>query len=674
MRNLLILLLFAAAACRAELVEYQLEIDYGTLNKSGKPVQAMLVNGSYPGPVLRFREGDTARITVTNRLDVDTSVHWHGLLVPPAEDGVPYLSNFPIGPGDTYIYEFPLRHAGTYWYHSHTDLQEQSGVHGGIVIEPLEPRGLAYDHEEVLVLQDWTDEDPHQVLANLKKDGDWYALEKNSVISIAGYLERGVPGNWWQSRWTRMGGMDIADVAYDAFLVNGERRLQLFEEAKPGERIRLRIINAGASSYFLWHSAQLKLEVVAADGLDVEPVAVDEVLHAVAEVYDVIVTVPDAVAAELRATAQDGSGYTSVIIGGGAVQAAPAMPRPNLYGSHSMHDMSSMGGADDVMAGHHQHHGGHSMPMGPRRLDYSQLRNRNVNAYAGGPDYREIELRLTGNMETYNWSFNNVPLSRADKILVQRGETVRFKFVNTTMMHHPLHLHGHFFRVLTGAGAGPFKHTVDVPPMQTVTIEFLANEEKDWFFHCHNLYHAKTGMARVIRYDDYQGDPALERAKMRGADIRDTDWYFAGELKLLHDYGRVEGWYANAQHRVELETESLDYDRERSEGHYLYRLNRWTQLLAGAEKEQDDDTELRLGFRYVLPLLVDLDVWVSDDGDVEAVLETEFQLTRRVQMHWEWETTDEYHFGIEYRLGTHLSLEAAYTDEVDASVGLKLRF
>ncbi len=186
MRMVLLTLMLVASVARGELVEYQLDIQYKELNYSGQPAQAMVVNDSYPGPVLRFKEGDTARITVTNHLDVDTSVHWHGLLLPPEQDGVPYMSSLPIGPGESFVYEFPLKHAGTYWYHSHTDLQEQSGVHGGIVVEPQQPR-FDYQHEAVLVLQDWIDEDPHLVLRNLKADGDYYAMKKDSVVSIAGY-------------------------------------------------------------------------------------------------------------------------------------------------------------------------------------------------------------------------------------------------------------------------------------------------------------------------------------------------------------------------------------------------------------------------------------------------------------------------------------------------------
>ncbi len=671
MKYLILFLLVLASYGHGATVEYQLDIAYGSLNKSGTTVQAMLVNGSYPGPVLRFREGDTARISVTNHMDVDSSIHWHGLLVPPSEDGVPYMSNFPIGPGETYVYEFPLRHAGTYWYHSHTDLQEQSGVHGGIVISPAIPEANPI-REAVVVLQDWTDEDPHQVLRNLKKDGDYYAIKKGSVISIAGYLERHAIGTWWQNRWQRMGGMDVSDVAYDVFLANGEPELRLFEDAKPGQRVRLRLINAGASTYFLLHGSDLSMEVVAADGLDVRPVAVDEVMHAVAETYDLELTIPPSGAAELRASAQDGSGYASLLIGPGEVRKVEPMEPPDLYASHGSHSVAmGQGGGHD----HHNMHSGHNMSeVGTKRLAYNDLRTLSADRYAARGEPRVIDLRLTGDMETYNWSFNNIPLSRADKILVERGETVRFRFINETMMHHPLHLHGHFFRVLTQGRDGPMKHTVNVPPMATVEIEFLANEEKDWFFHCHNLYHAKTGMARVIRYSDYTGNPALMQAKASSTDIRDDDYYHAAELKLFNDLAMAEGWSANARHRFEYAFETRDYEQETFDLAYLYRHNRWTQFFGGIEKEASEDEEYRLGVRYVFPLLVDVDVYVTDEGDLEAALETEFQLTTRIQAHWEWETEGEYHLGVEYRFNERLSLEAAYTDTVDASLGVKLRF
>lgn len=532
------------------------------------------------------------------------------------------------------------------------------------MVAPTRAPAIAAEYEAVMALQDWTNERPGDVLDNLKKDGDYYALKKDSVISIAGYMDRNAIGTWFSNRWRRMGGMDVSDVAYDAFLINGLREQHLFPDALPGDRIQLRFINAGASTYFLLHSDELEFVVIAADDLDVTPVLVDEVLHAVAEAYDIIVTVPRTGKVELRASAQDGSGFASLFIGRGEIRPAEAMPRPDLYASHTDHNGS---GSMDM----HAHHGMHS---GPKRLTYADLQTLNDEPYTSSGELREVALHLTGNMETYNWTFNNTPLSRADRILIKRGETVRFIFVNETMMHHPLHLHGHFFRMLDQAGNGPFKHTVNVAPMQTVTIEFLANKEKDWFFHCHNLYHAKTGMARVARYDDYSGNADFNAGKRASRDIKDPDFYYAGELKLMNDFARIGTTLSNNQHRFEVQIESRDYEDHFGEAAYLYRLNRWAQPLLGIEKDRGEDAELKLGLRYVLPMLIDMDVFITSEGAIEAEFETELQLSTRLQMHLEYETTNRYHYGLEYRLNEALSLETSYTSDVEFSAGIKLRF
>ena len=681
----------AAGLAHAEIAERSLEISFKTLNISGKPARAMLLNGAYPGPALRFKEGDRARIHVTNSTDVDTSVHWHGLLVPPSQDGVPYVSNFPIGPGETFTYEFPLRQAGTYWYHSHTDLQEQSGVHGALVIEPRQAPRPAL-REAVVVLQDWTDEDPEQVLHNLKKDGHYYSRKKRAVISLAEHLRRGALGAWWDNRWIRMGGMDLSDVGYDAFLANGQRELRLFPDAAPGERVRLRLVNAATSTYFVLHGKALPLTVVAADGLDTAPVEAEEILHAVAETYDLLVTLPEQGAVELRASAQDGTGHASIILGQGQVRRAEPLPKPDLYQSHAgmMHAEAGHGamhGGHDMHGGHGEHsghaghdgHGGdqgrhHGQEASGGRLAYRDLRTLDAWRHLGEGPVREVSLRLTGDMETFNWTFNNVPLSRADKIRIQRGETVRFAFVNETMMHHPLHLHGHFFRVVTGPEAGPVKHTVDVPPMGEVVIEFFANETEDWFFHCHNLYHAKTGMGRIIRYADYAGNPAFERAKMQSPDITDRDWYWRADLSLLSRHARAEGWFANARHQLEWEAEFPEAGHDEAEVAYLHRQSRFFQWLVAAEKEEGEATEYRAGLRYLLPLMVELDLYATDGGRLEAALGTEVQLTEAVKFHGEWETTQEYRFSLEYRLGDGFALEVAHFDDVNVAAGVQLRF
>jgi len=689
----LFLILFSAKA-NAALVEYELvisqsEITIESLTSEVGRIEeqkgiAMTVNGQFPAPVLHFTEGDQAKITVRNELDVDTSIHWHGLLVPADQDGVPYLSNFPIKPGETFVYQFPIKHAGTYWYHSHTDLQEQLGVHGGIVIEPKEAR-KKYDYEAVLVLQDWTHEDPKQVLANLKKDGDYYSLKKDSVISIAGYLKRRALKNWLEARWMRMGGMDISDVGYDAFLINGSKVQTLFPEAKAGEKVLLRVINAGTSSYFYLHSSpQLGMEVIEADGMPVQPFKQNKILHAMAETYDIVLTLPENKQYELRASAQDGAGYASVYFGSGELNAANKLPKPDLYASHMNHEAMKSNqngetGVDNMSEmGEHHAHMNHGMKMeGEKEWDYRLLKSTEPTTLPDTENVREIELRLSGDMESYNWSFNDVPLSRADKIKIKKGEVIRFRFINETMMHHPLHLHGHFFRVLTGNGEyDPLKHTVNIKPLENKTIEFFANEEKDWFFHCHNLYHAKAGMARVVSYEQQIPDEkkeALMEAAKQSKDIRDNNFYYKGNVKILDDYFGGSITVSNNRHSLGGMLESFGYEIDKGEWEYQYSYNRWLKPTVIGERLEGHD-DLLVGFFYTFPLLIDVGVFYTGHEETVLRAETEFQLTKRIQSHIEYSSEDERHYGLEYRFNEQLSAEVAYINYVRYVGGINYRF
>ena len=325
---LLFLLLGICLQAEAKTVEYELTVARQEVNFSGKPARAMTINGAIPGPVLRFSEGDLARIKVHNRMDTATSIHWHGILVPPGMDGVPYISFPPIGPGATFTYEFPVRQSGTYWYHSHSGHQEQSGMYGAIVIEPRQ-HDVHADRDHVVLLSDWTDEDPHTVQRTLKRGSDWYAIEKGSGQSVLGALRLGMLGSFLQRDLQRMPPMDISDVAYDRFLANG--RAETSVAAEPGESVRLRIINGSATTYFHLEFAGGPMTIITADGQGVQPLATNRFLIGVAETYDVLVQLKGAGSFEFRATAHDGSGYASVWIGSGSPHPAPAVPRPNLY-------------------------------------------------------------------------------------------------------------------------------------------------------------------------------------------------------------------------------------------------------------------------------------------------------------------------------------------------------
>ena len=375
--SLLLALLLMPATSPAAVRDYHLTIAKEQVNITGTPVQAMTINGGIPGPTLRFVEGDTARIKVQNKMDVDTSIHWHGILVPPGMDGVPEISFPPIAPGTTFTYEFPIRQSGTYWYHSHTRLQEQRGVYGSIVIEPRDAKPVA-DRELVVVLSDWTDDDPNSVMHSLKRGSDWFSQAKGSKQSMIGAASLGMLGDYLKRELQRMPPMDISDVAYDRFLANGKPMSRV--AAKPGETIRLRIINGSSTTFFLVEFAGGPMTIIAADGQDVRPLKKQRILIGVAETYDVLVTVPKSGSFEFRATAHDGSSWASLWLGQGPAHPAPAIPRPDLY--YTMGELTlgkmlaitpagSMGMGDDlVRAGKFDHPGmmggmgGMSMDMG----------------------------------------------------------------------------------------------------------------------------------------------------------------------------------------------------------------------------------------------------------------------------------------------------------------------
>lgn len=319
-----------AAAETGNVVEVDLTVASRMLEIDGTRAEALTINGGIPAPTLFFREGDLARIHVHNELDTGTSIHWHGLLVPNLMDGVPYVTQPQIAPGTTFTYEFPIRQTGTYWYHSHTRLQEQQGMYGTIVILPAEGGPTpAADRDHAVLFSDWTTEDPDAVLRLLRSGNEWYSIAKGSAQSILGAARLGLLGDYFSRELQRMPAMDIADIAYDRFLANGTPETAL--EASPGETVRVRIVDGAASTFFHLEFAGGPMTVVAADGQDVEPFAVDRLLITVAETYDVLVTIPGPGAWELRATSHDGASWASAWLGEGERHPAPDVPRPNLY-------------------------------------------------------------------------------------------------------------------------------------------------------------------------------------------------------------------------------------------------------------------------------------------------------------------------------------------------------
>lgn len=745
----IVIILLARHPVQSASVTYDLTISEQQVNFTGKPVQGMTINGGIPGPTLRFKEGDTARIRVHNNMSVTTSIHWHGVLVPPGMDGVPYLSFPPIEPGTVFTYEFPVRQSGTYWYHSHTGTQQQVGVYGAMVIEPLQGAPKP-DHDHVVMLSDWTDEEPHEVSRTLKRGSEWYALKKRSAQSIFGAASLGMLGDYLARELQRMPAMDIADVAYDRFLVNGKPETML--PAAPGETVRLRIIDGSSTTYFHLEFAGGPMTIIAADGQDVEPIQETRFLIGAAETYDVLVHVPSAGMYEFRATAHDGSGYTSVWIGAGERNPAPDPPKPNLYhtmghhglkqifsltpaGTMGMPDRDAEAGKFDQpgmmsMKGVHDSgdpsgmkmdgmdHGTHSMPVPTqaRPMDkehgacsgllgedvcasknlavdgvdpsrpwppYAGLRSASQTAFPKGRPVREIRLTLDGDMERYVWFLNNKPLSESDSIHIREGEVVRFIMINRTMMHHPMHLHGHFFRVINDQGDhAPLKHTVDVAPMSTTVIEFDANEFGDWFFHCHLLYHMEAGMARVVHYEGFTVTPHL--AAIRPELYRDP-WYFWGQADVLSNTTKGFLTLSNTRNILTAEWEVGWHNVDDTRSEFLFTwdryINRFLSVFAGADvlgERSETDTRGILGLRYLLPLNLESRAWIDTDGGARFNLGRTFQLTPRLGLFGEarYDTHDDWEgvAGLSYTISKIFSLIGQWHSDYGFGGGLQIRF
>lgn len=670
-------LLLTATALHAGIVKYELEIAEQSWAPEGfKPIKALTINGGIPGPTLRFKVGDTAQITVKNRLrNAETSTHWHGLLLPNAQDGVPYLTTAPIKPGTDHTFEFPLKHPGTYWYHSHTGLQEQRGVYGSIVVEPRGGSAVRTDAEHVLVLSDWTRENPNEVMRTLMSGSDWYSIKKGNAQSIAGAAKAGALSDYFQRERSRMAPMDVSDIAYDAFLVNGQRQTAL--SGKPGQKIRLRVINAASSTYFYLQSSTGTMTIIAADGLDVIPIQSKRLLMGMAETYDLVVTIPKSGKWEFRATAQDGTGHASTYFGIGELHPAQDPPKPNLY---VMDDM--LAGALDAM----DMGNGEAMESERPPAPYGKLRSPTSTAFSKSAPRRTLELRLTGDMERYIWSINGKTAREDGVIKVTRGEVLRLEFINDTMMHHPMHLHGHFFRVIDGKddSHAPLKHTIDVPPMGRRTIEFLANEQGDWLFHCHLLYHMHAGMTRVFSYDE-QGDDHFPNL---GEMAEDPLYFMAmgniqnhmsmGMITLMNarnDF--VASWDAGFQSGHSMGGHEIDYEIDFAWKRYI---NPNIRTLFGYRITNDMNSEDRFigGIEYRLPYIVWSGVTFDSEGDVRLSLMKNFQLTPRLSLitrvefdtgtEWQWNA------GLNYTLTKNFSLITEYDSGHGFGGGIGFRF
>lgn len=727
--------------------EYTLTLKEEMVNKAGKEVKGMTVNGTIPGPTLEFTEGEYAVIYVKNEMSVETSVHWHGMLLPNFMDGVPYLTTPPIQPGTTFKYEFPIKQNGTYWYHSHTMFQEQSGVFGSLLINPKE-KTLDYDKDLVLMLSDWTNEKPKNVLRNLKRGNEWYQMKKGTSTPLNQVISRGAfraQLDFWRQR---MDGADIADVYYPAFLINGEESID-YTQFESGEKIRLRLINGSASSQFwLTFGGEMPL-LVSADGQNVVPVAHDKTFIATAETYDFIVNVPQNGKIELRVMAQDGSGTAKAYIGKGNPLAAEVLPKPDKIkmmqqmakmdmkmGAHALkfrpkkderYQMKEEYGMkmDDMdMDGDKMKHSKLPSNKGEMKhsnmkkndddemqmdgmgmfseYNYDDLKAPEKTAYDQDLPVHEILLNLTGNMNRYIWSMNGTALSETDKIKIKGDEITRITYNNLTMMHHPMHLHGHFFRVINKNGEySPLKHTVNVPPMQEMTIEFSGNngdEYGDWFLHCHILYHMNAGMDRIISYDTPR-DPRMKDHPVSKL-INETDPFYSWSLVDVASHMASFDFVAsNIRNQFNVSAEYGWNENLEAEVTYERYLHDYLRMFGGInmENELEDSmdeisTTAIAGIRYLTPYLFNLDVRIDSKLRPEISLSREILIFPRTaifgafeyQADFGWvddlppgdnfseETT--WSAGVEYYLSRNFSLMASYDSRFGAGGGLSARF
>lgn len=722
-------------------VRYDLYVRDTIVNFSGKEKHAIAVNGQIPMPTLTFTEGDLAEIYVHNELKENTSLHWHGLFLPNKEDGVPYLTQMPIAPKTTHKYSFPIIQNGTHWYHSHSGLQEQVGLYGLFIInkkkdDPTFRKGIDDLPTVPVILSEWTDLKPENVQRMLHNANDWFAIKKGTTQSYAEALKQGHFSTKVTNEWKRMNAMDVSDVYYEKFLINGKNQDQL-SQFKPGEKVRLRIANGGASSYFWLTYGGGKITVVASDGNDVDPVEVDRLIIAVSETYDVIVTIPeDQKSVAFLATAEDRTGSASLFLGEGTKQPVAHLSKLKYFeGMKMMNDMMKMNGEMNDMGmqmslnkmdmnavmypeitgeaenskpmNHSEHAEGMHMDTETKdtpeivTLNYGMLKSPTKTTLPKDAPVKELRFELSGNMNRYVWSLDNKVVSETDKILIKKGENVRIVLYNGSMMRHPMHLHGHDFRILNEQGDyAPLKNVIDIMPMETDTIEFQANADGDWFFHCHILYHMMAGMGRIFSYENSAPNPLIPDPKMAYKMLKMDDrmFHFMGENDFATNGNDGEAMFSSTRWSIGTEwrlgyNDSHGYETETHIGRYIGK-NQWLmpfigfdwryrkmgmdeqeQNLFGQSNTKDNRSVFSAGLEYTLPMLIKAQFEVYTDGNVRFQLERkDIPLSRRLRMNLMWNTDKEYMAGLKYIVARNFGVTTHYDSDMGIGFGVNLNY
>ena len=736
-----------------KVTRYDLYVKDTLVNYGGKEKRAIAVNGQIPMPTLTFTEGDIAEIVVHNQLKESTSLHWHGVFVPNKEDGVPWLTQKPIAPGETYTYRFPIIQNGTHWYHSHSGMQQQIGMFGSFIMKKREDdktfrKGIDDLPTESIILSEWTNYNPNNINRMLHNANDWAAIKKNATQSYAEAIREGHFKTKLTNEWKRMMAMDVSDVYYDKILINESNSLELKsvegKALKAGDKVRLRVSNGGSSSYFWLNYAGGKITVVASDGNDVEPVEVDRLLIAVSETYDIVVTIPkDGVAYEFLATTEDRTQSASLFIGNGQKQVQPPLPKLKYFeGMKMMNDMMKMNGdLDDMgmkmslgqmdmnsvmypeisgdaredkkeekksehgmheeMKMDHSSHDSHTMASGKiKTLNYTMLKSPYDTTLPKDAPVKELKFTLTGNMNRYVWSMDHKILSETDKIPVKKGEVLRITMHNNSMMRHPMHLHGFDFRVLNGKGKNaPLKNVIDIMPMETDTIEFAANEEGDWFFHCHILYHMMAGMNRVFAVGDYQNPYLPDKNKAYKMLQMESDMpYFSIQNDFATNGNDGEATLQKTRWKLQTEwslgyKDSHGYEVETHLGRYIGDMqwfmpfigfdwhykklgtNQQHRNLFGQTNEKDSRAAFSLGFVYTLPMLVNFEAEVFHDGIVRlSLMREDIPISKRVRAGFMVNTDKDYMGELRYILNKNMNIRTHYDSDKGFGVGLTLNY